>query len=66
MRDLIHLRRGDSGCCPGHDKFPNDTYSSRRSHQARARDIKSEHQLVRQIHKRALDRELRELDETPR
>lgn len=54
MRDLIKLRRGDCGCCPGHDTFPNDTYNSNRSKRARARDIKREHQVVRQIQKRQL------------
>lgn len=30
-RDILTLRRGDCGCCPGHDTFPNETYNSRRS-----------------------------------
>lgn len=59
MRDLIKLRRGDCGCCPGHDTFPNDTYNSNRSKRARARDIKREHQVVRQIQKRQLRDEMR-------
>ena len=28
--------RRDRGCCPGHDKFPCDTYRNRRSKKARA------------------------------
>lgn len=59
MRDLIKLRRGDCGCCPGHDTFPNDTYNSNRSKRARARDIKREHQVVRQIYKRQLRADMR-------
>lgn len=29
--------RKDFGCCPGHDKYPPDCYSSNRSKRARAR-----------------------------
>jgi hypothetical protein len=43
-----------SGCCPGHDTFPNDTYASRRSKKARARDKQAEHQAARSIQKRAI------------
>ena len=53
-RDILTLRRGDCGCCPGHDTFPNETYNSRRSKKARSRDKKIEHQLVRTIHKREI------------
>ena len=31
---LYGLRRKDRGCCPGHDKFPRETYRSRRSKKA--------------------------------
>lgn len=60
MRDLLKLRRGDCSCCPGHDTFPDHTYNSRRSKKARARDLKTEHQLVRQLHKRQLIKDLRD------
>lgn len=53
-RDLLNYRRGDCGCCPGHDKFPDNTYSSRRSKKARHRDRQLENQTVRQIKKREL------------
>lgn len=23
------IKRGDSGCCPGHDKFPRESYNNR-------------------------------------
>jgi hypothetical protein len=41
-------------CCPGHDKFPTETYRNRRSKHARARDRQIENQLVRTIQKRTL------------
>lgn len=43
-----------SGCCPGHDDFPCETYSSRRSKRARSRDIKKEHRYVRKLQRREL------------
>lgn len=58
MRDLLKIRRGDCGCCPGHDKFPNDSYNSRRSKKARARDIKKEHRMVRRILKQNVLKDL--------
>ncbi len=61
MRDLFKHRRGDCGCCPGHDKFPNETYNNKRSKKARPRDLKTEHQLVRQLQKRGLQKEIKEL-----
>jgi hypothetical protein len=36
-----------SRCCPGHDKWPSDTYHSRRSVKARARSKQLEHQSAR-------------------
>lgn len=36
-----------NSCCPGHDKWPNDTYSNNRSKRRRAKDIKREHRYVR-------------------
>lgn len=51
-REIIKHRRGDSGCCPGHDKFPEEKYKSNRSRKARARDRKVENQIVRQLQKR--------------
>ena len=41
------VRRQDRGCCPGHDKFPWDTYRSRRSKKAQTRDTKLAHQIAR-------------------
>lgn len=50
------------GCCPGHDMFPVETYSSNRSKRARARDKKVEHQLARSIAKRKTRKEVLELE----
>lgn len=59
-REILNLVK-TYPCCPGHDKFPCETYSSNRSKRARARDIKKEHQVVRRIQRRRLDKELTEL-----
>lgn len=53
-REILNWRRGDCGCCPGHDKFPNEVYSSNRSKRARSRDKALEHRVVRRIVKRDL------------
>lgn len=45
-------------CCPGHDKFPGDTYRNNRSKRARSRGIKKEHRYVRRIKKTRLQREV--------
>ena len=37
----------DSGCCPGHDKFPAETYRSRRSKKAHTRDTRLAHRRAR-------------------
>lgn len=29
------IKYKDSGCCPGHDKFPRETYNNRRSLKAK-------------------------------
>ena len=39
--------RKDRGCCPGHDKFPNETYGSRRSKKARAKTNRIAHKRAR-------------------
>lgn len=57
-RELLTLRRGDSGCCPGHDTFPDHAYANRRSQRARRRDRRIENQLVRTLRKRALRKEV--------
>lgn len=39
--------RKDRGCCPGHDKFPRDSYGSRRSAKAHAKARRSAHKRAR-------------------
>ena len=41
------VKRKDHGCCPGHDKFPNETYRSRRSKRARAAVNRIAHKRAR-------------------
>ena len=58
-RDILLVKRGKhvSGCCPGHDTFPDDTYKNHRSIHARSRDKKLEHQVARSILKCELSKE---------
>lgn len=39
--------RKDRGCCPGHDKFPNECYGSARSRRARAKANRIAHKRAR-------------------
>ncbi len=39
--------RKDRGCCPGHDKFPCDSYNSRRSKKAHALASRLAHKRAR-------------------
>lgn len=57
-RDILRFKRHVTDCCPGHSTYPNDTYNSRRSKKARSRDKKIEHQHVRQLFKRELNKEI--------
>ena len=57
-RQILQLRRGDCGCCPGHDTFPMETYKNNRSKRARSRDKKAEHQHARSILRRQLINEI--------
>lgn len=61
-RQLLDLRRGDSTCCPGHDKFPDQTYANNRSKRARAKSKADEHQLVRSILKRSIPAEMKDVE----
>lgn len=47
-----------TGCCPGHDTYPAETYKSNRSKRARSRDIKKEHRHFRRVMKQRLFTEL--------
>ena len=46
-----------SGCCPGHDDWPNDTYSNNRSKKARSRDKAREHRTARHLSKNQISKE---------
>jgi hypothetical protein len=50
--------RKDFGCCPGHDKFPNETYGSRRSKKARAVAKRIAHKRARARAVKALHSEV--------
>ena len=41
------IKRKDSGCCPGHDKFPRETYGSRTSKKAKRRTDQLANQRAR-------------------
>jgi len=41
------IDRQDRGCCPGHDKFPDETYSNNRSKRAKRRATKIAHSRER-------------------
>ena len=58
-RQILSLKRGVCGCCPGHDDYPNESYNNRRSKKARARDKKKEHQHARHLLRMALLKEER-------
>jgi hypothetical protein len=48
-REILQHKRMKiiSGCCPGHDDWPRETYRGKRSKHARSRDIKKEHRYAR-------------------
>lgn len=41
------VKRKDRGCCPGHDKFPADTYSNRKSKRAHKKAKHDAHSRAR-------------------
>lgn len=41
------VRRWDRCCCPGHDKFPGESYKNRRSKKALARSKKQSRNIAR-------------------
>ncbi len=45
------VKRKDQGCCPGHDKFPQEAYkmTSRKSRKARLRPAKKRARVVEPI-----------------
>jgi hypothetical protein len=57
-REIVLAGIHTGWCCPGHDKYPNETYRSRRSKKARRRDKKMEHQHARTILNRQISKEM--------
>lgn len=51
------VKRKDSGCCPGHDKFPRDKYGSARSRRARAKARLIAHKRARAQEAQTLSKE---------
>lgn len=41
------VKKKDRGCCPGHDKFPGDSYTTRTSKHAQTRDTAIAHRAER-------------------
>jgi hypothetical protein len=58
-REIRQLVSNMDDCCPGHDSYPSDTYSSRRSKKARSKGIKREHKYVRHLVKQELHKLLK-------
>ena len=44
----------DQDCCPGHSRFPKDSYNNRRSKKAQTRDTKIAHRKERRKTKNKL------------
>lgn len=57
-REIHKFVKHASGCCPGHDSYPNDTYGNRSSWKARSKGKTLEHKRVRTGVKQELKREL--------
>jgi len=53
-RLILTFNRRVSGCCPGHDNYPNEKYKNNLSTKARSRHIKKEHKYVRTLQEREL------------
>lgn len=65
-REIKLLKRGVSGCCPGHDDYPNDTYKTHASRKARSKHKTVEHKHVRTIIKRQISKEIEEIKGSPK
>lgn len=57
MRRLVDKIKRYYNCCPGHDDFPTETYNSRRSKKARARDRGKENRYARRKLKQNLEKD---------
>ncbi len=52
------VKRKDRGCCPGHDKFPVEIFSTNISQKAHTRDTKKAHRRERLSAKQSIRKEL--------
>lgn len=59
-RELKQLQPRQFECCPGHDKWPCETYKNNRSKKQRSKDKKREHKYIRTLAKRILRKEVYE------
>lgn len=59
-REIHKYVKHASGCCPGHDMYPNDTYRNNRSKKARAKGKTVEHKRVRTGVKKEVEKALEE------
>ena len=57
-REIHKYVKYASGCCPGHDKYPDDSYKNNRSKRARAKGKTSEHKRVRVGVRQGIEKEL--------
>ena len=48
------VKRKDRGCCPGHDKYPKESYNSRRSKKAHRIATKQAHRRGRALERAEL------------
>ena len=49
------IKKADSGCCPGHDKFPRETYGTRTSLKAKRKTDRCAHKRARKWAKNELE-----------
>lgn len=53
-REIKNIKPMCSGCCPGHDEYPDTTYKSNRSKRARSNGKACEHRHARRFIKQQL------------
>lgn len=46
------VEREDRGCCPGHDKYPKESYRNRRSKRKQTEATKTAHRRARAVERR--------------
>jgi len=53
-REILTLKAIGRSCCPGHDNWPCETYSTRASKRARSKGKTREHKYARTLAKREM------------